>query len=150
MPDSTANGAVSDRREAMIVPTQSRGFLKTLGDSYDGKARIEVDIPHCKVQFEGGYPTYVEIWIKLFLGVPQWIGDQTEHPYERGGVATYATEGDGKLSWDEACASVLRRALDNAYPGASSLLGKGDALMTANRVRIVLTGADDERLLFEF
>jgi hypothetical protein len=133
----------------MIVPTQSADFLKTMGDNYNGQARVEIDTRLCEVRFKGAHPTYLEVMIKLLLGVPERIGDEFVYPVEMPHVGTYDAERDGKLSWNEACTFVLRGALDRAYPGASSLADMDPPVMRGNRMRRLLTGADDEPLLFE-
>lgn len=134
----------------MIVTTQSADFLKTVRESYDGQARIEIDTGLSEVRFEAARPTYVRILIKVFLGRPVRVGDQLLYPGEIPALATFDVGRDGKMSWGEVCQFVLRRALDMAYPGASSLMDKdSDALLTTDRMRLLLSGANEGPLLFE-
>ena len=134
----------------MTATTQSADFLKTLSENYGGQARVEVDTGLSEVRFEGARPTYVRILIKVFLGRPVGVGGELVSPVEIPGLATFDVGRDGKMSWGEVCQFVLRRALDMAYPGASSLVDKdSDALLTADRMRLLLTGANEGLLLFE-
>ena len=131
----------------MIATTRSADFLKDLRENHDGRARVEIDTSLSEVRFEGARPTYVRLLIRLFLGCPVRIAGQLVYRVEMPAVATFDAGRDGKMVWGEICQFVLQRALEMAYPGASSLSDtNSDA---ADRMRLLLTGACEGPLLFE-
>jgi hypothetical protein len=131
----------------MNVPTPGDDFLKDLRDSHGGQALIEIDRRQSEVRFKDAKPIYLEVMIRLFLEVPMRIG--ALYRMEACGDATYDMDRHGRLSWTGACIFVLRRALDKANPGASSLLDFDLPAITANRIRRVLTEVNEEPLLFQ-
>jgi hypothetical protein len=131
----------------MVETTQSTDFLRSLRESYDSKAKVEVNTSLSEVRFEGARPTHLRLLIRLFLGCPVRIAEQLVYPVEMPAVATFDAGRDGETGWGEICQFVLQRALEMAHPGASSLLDtNSDA---ADRMRLLLTGACEGPLLFE-
>lgn len=121
-------------------------FLTDLHDRHGGQALVEIDKSQSEVRFRDGKPTYLQVSVKLWLGVPiELIPDfpmrnRALYRVEGRGEATFEAGRHQSLSWGDACYLVLRGALDRAKPGASRLLDFDIPFATVNRMRRLLSG----------
>jgi len=101
-------------------------FIHMVQDDYSGYVKVEIlfDVRNEKrLRFLEGR---CAMSIKLLLGKPEIIGWSLEYPVELPAFGVYDPDRDGEMSEDAVTGFVLRRGLEQTYPGATALLGFGE------------------------
>ena len=98
-------------------------FRQTVRQNYGGHATFQVDAERSEIRLDStNRISHAHIVVRLCIGTPQTFDHQLVYPVETTGLGTYQLERDGEMSWRDVARFALRRALDNAWIGASALL----------------------------